>query len=128
MSMMSWATWHNCISESVSKNYSPFLLRTIRKFGTIHPYITDIPPIPTKLFASSLIRTGKEWNTLPESVFAKMYNLGTFKARVNRYFLRYIRWYCGLACHLPKVNFLKNNPIMNKLYAKSFFIIWQTFL
>ena len=50
--------------------------------------MVDIPPIRTKRFGNTLIvRTAKEWNSLPESVFPNSYNLGVFKSRVNRFLL-----------------------------------------
>lgn len=57
------------ISESVLyiKNivpYTPFLLRPTRKFGGLHPYVTDLPLTCTKRFDTSfMMRTvNKEWN------------------------------------------------------------------
>ena len=67
---------------------SPFYYRSTRRTETRHPYMVDIPSTRTKRFASTFImRTAKEWNNLPASVFPENYNLGVFKARVNRYLL-----------------------------------------
>lgn len=67
---------------------SPFHHRTTRRTATRHRYMVDIPSIRTKRFGSTfIIRTAKEWNSLPESVFPESYNPGIFKSRVNRFLL-----------------------------------------
>ncbi|XP_063378573.1 uncharacterized protein LOC134665528 [Cydia fagiglandana] len=67
---------------------SPFYHRTFRRTAGFHPYLVDIPPIRTKRFASTfLMRTAKEWNSLPASIFPCSYNPATFKSRVNRHLL-----------------------------------------
>lgn len=67
---------------------APFYHRTSRRTAGYHPYLVDIPLIRTKRFASSFImRTAKEWNSLPASVFPIAYNPQAFKVRVNRHFL-----------------------------------------
>lgn len=53
---------------------SPFFHRTNRRTAGFHPHLTDIPFIRTKHFKSSfLMRTAKEWNSLPASVFPSKY-------------------------------------------------------
>ena len=50
--------------------------------------MVDIPPIRTKRFGNTfIVRTAKEWKSLPESVFPNSYNLGVFKSRVKRFLL-----------------------------------------
>ncbi|CAK1598398.1 unnamed protein product [Parnassius mnemosyne] len=67
---------------------SPFHHRTTRRTASLHPFVVDLPRIRTKRFATSFImRTAKEWNKLPTSVFPSEYNVGIFKARVNRLLL-----------------------------------------
>ena len=67
---------------------APFYHRTSRRTASYHPYLVAIPPIRTKRFQTSFImRTAKEWNSLPASVFPKAYNPNLFKVRVNRLLL-----------------------------------------
>ncbi|KAL0821757.1 hypothetical protein ABMA28_005179 [Loxostege sticticalis] len=67
---------------------SPFFHRTNRRTAGYHPFLVDTPSIRTKRFSSSFImRTAKEWNSLPASVFPSAYNLTVFKSRVNRHLL-----------------------------------------
>lgn len=67
---------------------APFHHRTTRRGQRFHPYVVDIPAHRTSRFASSFImRTSKEWNSLPASLFPDTYDLGIFKARVNRHYL-----------------------------------------
>ncbi|CAK1595702.1 unnamed protein product [Parnassius mnemosyne] len=56
---------------------SPFHHRTTRRSAGLHPFVVDIPRIRTKRFASSFVmRTAKDWNNLPASIFPSEYNLG----------------------------------------------------
>lgn len=67
---------------------SPFYHRESRRTAGYHPYLVDIPLMRTKRYSSSFImRTAKEWNSLPASVFPSAYNPNIFKARVNRLLL-----------------------------------------
>ena len=67
---------------------APFYHRTSRRTANYHPYLIAIPPIRTKRFQTSFImRTAKEWNSLPASVFPNAYNPNLFKVRVNRLLL-----------------------------------------
>ncbi|CAH2094022.1 unnamed protein product [Euphydryas editha] len=61
---------------------APFYHQTTRHGQGFHPYVVDIPPT-----SFLIIRTAKEWNSLPASLFPDTYNLGIFKARVNRHYL-----------------------------------------
>ncbi|KAJ8725258.1 hypothetical protein PYW07_016216 [Mythimna separata] len=55
----------NCMIPS-----SPFHYRTTRRTAKRHRYMVNIPPIRSKRFGNTFImRTGKEWNSLLESVF-----------------------------------------------------------
>ena len=50
-----------------------------------HCYTVNILLIRTKCSENTfIVRTPKEWNFLPESVFPESYNLGIFKTRVKR--------------------------------------------
>ena len=67
---------------------APFFLRESRRTAGYHPYLVDIPHIRTKRFETSFImRTAKEWNSLPASLFPRLYNPDLFKSRVNRHLL-----------------------------------------
>ncbi|XP_045508843.1 uncharacterized protein LOC123704508 [Colias croceus] len=67
---------------------SPFLHRTSRRGMGFHPFTVDIPHVRTQRYANSFfIRTAKEWNALPSSVFPVDYNIQLFKSRVNRFLL-----------------------------------------
>ncbi|XP_045491040.1 uncharacterized protein LOC123690909 [Colias croceus] len=67
---------------------SPFFYRTSRRGMELHPFTVDIPHKRTQRYANSFfIRTAKEWNSLPSSVFPDHYNLQLFKSRVNRLLL-----------------------------------------
>ena len=67
---------------------APFYYRTSRRTASYHPYLVAVPPIRTKRFqASFIMRTAKEWNSLPASVFPNAFNPNLFKVRVNRLLL-----------------------------------------
>ena len=67
---------------------APFYYRTSRRTAGYHPYLVAVPPIRTKRFqASFIMRTAKEWNSLPASVFPNAFNPNLFKVRVNRLLL-----------------------------------------
>ncbi|CAK1603403.1 unnamed protein product [Parnassius mnemosyne] len=67
---------------------SPFHHRTTRRSASLHPFVVDLPRIRTKRFATScIVRTAKEWNKLPASVFPSDYSVAVFKARVNKLLL-----------------------------------------
>ena len=90
------------------------LHRTSRRTAGYHPYLVDIPTVRTKRFATSFImRTAKEWNSLPASVFPSAYNPNLFKARVNRHLLGELA-----PSSAPSLPFglieVKSKPIFNK--------------
>ncbi|KAJ8722965.1 hypothetical protein PYW07_004145 [Mythimna separata] len=67
---------------------SRFHHRTSRRTAGIHPYVVQTSTVRTKRFASSFIpRISRDWNNLPAAVFPSDYDLGVFKARVNRFLI-----------------------------------------
>ena len=83
--------YHGSCSDEIKSIIPPkaSFRRNTRFSKTQHPYALKLDTNRTNAFVNSFIlMTSRDWNSLPPTVFPTTYNLKSFKASIQRRYLR----------------------------------------